>query len=145
MYPEEIKVQLAIRKLFLVTLILTMGWAYADEQLVAQYTINSLNTSNQALLIVENIKNFNVTRVSISYYGNSFYMANEIRNAINQSYNQIPVEMNSLNSYMTYSTAQAIVNLYADHQSDNQQSNQSTGNFFNYDSEPKGFFNYGGQ
>ena len=114
MYPEEIKVQLAIRKLFLVTLILTMGWAYADEQLVAQYTINSLNTSNQALLIVENIKNFNVTRVSISYYGNSFYMANEIRNAINQSYNQIPVEMNSLNSYMTYSTAQAIVNLYAE-------------------------------
>lgn len=145
MHRKEIKVQLALRKLFLATLVLTMGLAYADEQLVAQYTINNLNASNQAQLIVENIKNLNITRVSISYYGNSFYMANEVRNAINQSYNQIPVEMNSLNSYMTYSTAQAIVNLFSDHQSANQQSNQSTDNFFNYDSEPKGFFNYGDQ
>jgi len=145
MHLKEIKVQAIIRRLFLIFFILVIGGAYADEQQVAQYIVNSLNAGGQTQSILANIKNLNVTRVSINYYGAMIYLANEVRYAINQSYNSIPVEMNSLNPYMTYATAQVIVNLFSNQQPANEQPEQPTGNFFNYDSEPKGFFNYGDQ
>lgn len=134
-----------MQKLLVVIFALIINLAYADEQLAAQYVLNAMNANNQTQLIVEKINDLSNTRVSINYYGNSIYIANEVKAAINQSYNGVTIEMNSLNSYMSYSTAQVIVSLYSNQQPAKQQSNQSTGNFFNYDSEPKGFFNYGDQ
>lgn len=116
--------------------------AFADNQVLEQYTVNNLNVNAQTASIVQGIQEFGATQVQIQYAGSYIFLANEVMVGIT-SRSSVPVQLIPLNAYYTYNNGQITVNLIGDptKQSGNDTSDQqSRGSFFDYTTPESGFF-----
>lgn len=116
--------------------------AFADNQVLEQYTVNNLNVNAQTASIVQGIQEFGATQVQIQYAGAYIFLANEVMVGIT-SQSSVPVQLVPLNAYYTYNNGQITVSLIGDptKQSGNDTSNQqSSGSFFDYTTPESGFF-----
>ena len=116
--------------------------AFADNQVLEQYTVNNLNVNAQTASIVQGIQEFGATQVQIQYAGAYIFLANEVMFGIT-SQSSVPVQLVPLNAYYTYNNGQITVSLIGDptKQSGNDTSDQqSSGSFFDYTTPESGFF-----
>lgn len=131
-----------IRIKILVIMSMLATVAFADNQVLEQYTVNNLNVNAQTASIVQGIQEFGATQVQIQYAGAYIFLANEVMVGIT-SQSSVPVQLVPLNAYYTYNNGQITVSLIGDptKQSGNDTSNQqSSGSFFDYTTPESGFF-----
>ncbi len=129
-----------IKVLMVISMLATV--AFADNQVLEQYTVNNLNVNAQTASIVQGIQEFGATQVQIQYAGAYIFLANEVMVGIT-SQSSVPVQLVPLNAYYTYNNGQITVSLIGDptKQSGNDTSNQqSSGSFFDYTTPESGFF-----
>lgn len=116
--------------------------AFADNQVLEQYTVNNLNVNAQTASIVQGIQEFGATQVQIQYAGAYIFLANEVMVGIT-SQSSVPVQLIPLNAYYTYNNGQITVNLIGDptkQSGDDTSNQQSSGSFFDYTTPESGFF-----
>ncbi len=131
-----------IRIKILVIMSMLATVAFADNQVLEQYTVNNLNVNAQTASIVQGIQEFGATQVQIQYAGAYIFLANEVMVGIT-SQSSVPVQLIPLNAYYTYNNGQITVNLIGDptkQSGDDTSNQQSSGSFFDYTTPESGFF-----
>lgn len=129
-----------IKVLMVISMLATV--AFADNQVLEQYTVNNLNVNAQTASIVQGIQEFSATQVQIQYAGAYIFLANEVMVGIT-SQSSVPVQLIPLNAYYTYNNGQITVNLIGDptkQSGDDTSNQQSSGSFFDYTTPESGFF-----